>query len=177
MRPCASDGCPNHAPYLDGGGLCPKHWQRWRKFGDAQYVTPAKRPKVEVPCAIPECSDVARLRGWCKTHYNRWLRNGDPLVVKRQGGWTGEAVTYRALHKRLERQNGPATLHSCFDCGKRAAQWSYQGGDSGERVERGLAYTPNMDAYVARCVSCHKRLDDPNPVGLTYRWPSRRRTS
>lgn len=31
------------------------------------------------PCAIDACQRLARVRGWCSTHYGRWLRNGDPL--------------------------------------------------------------------------------------------------
>jgi hypothetical protein len=31
-------------------------------------------------CSIPGCDKSAAARGWCKTHYYRWKRNGDPLA-------------------------------------------------------------------------------------------------
>lgn len=34
-------------------------------------------------CAVEDCDHAIRCRGWCKTHYDRWWRWGDPLVVKR----------------------------------------------------------------------------------------------
>lgn len=37
-----------------------------------------------VPCAVTDCNAMTGMkgtaRGWCSKHYNRWLRNGDPLV-------------------------------------------------------------------------------------------------
>src|ERR1039458_3360832 len=29
-------------------------------------------------CSIPGCSGAVRCRGWCKSHYDRYLRSGDP---------------------------------------------------------------------------------------------------
>jgi hypothetical protein len=34
-------------------------------------------------CSIDGCERAASSRGWCKTHYGRWLAHGDPLVVKK----------------------------------------------------------------------------------------------
>lgn len=36
-----------------------------------------------IQCSIDDCGDAVRSRGWCSKHYLRWLRNGDPLAVKR----------------------------------------------------------------------------------------------
>lgn len=36
-------------------------------------------------CAIAGCDKAARSRGWCRQHYYRWYRHGDPLVTKRPG--------------------------------------------------------------------------------------------
>lgn len=30
-------------------------------------------------CSIEGCEQESRSRGWCKKHYERWRRNGDPL--------------------------------------------------------------------------------------------------
>lgn len=31
-------------------------------------------------CSIDECSSQVFRRGWCSKHYQRWYRNGDPLL-------------------------------------------------------------------------------------------------
>lgn len=36
----------------------------------------------ESTCSIDECLNQAHSRGWCRTHYSKWYRNGDPLAVK-----------------------------------------------------------------------------------------------
>lgn len=33
-------------------------------------------------CSVEGCPDPADARGWCKSHYNRWKRHGDPLGGK-----------------------------------------------------------------------------------------------
>jgi hypothetical protein len=33
------------------------------------------------PCAIDDCGLPVATRGWCKMHYTRWQRHGDPLVT------------------------------------------------------------------------------------------------
>lgn len=29
-------------------------------------------------CSVPVCDRPAKVRGWCRTHYNRWRESGDP---------------------------------------------------------------------------------------------------
>ena len=31
------------------------------------------------PCQIDGCLKLARKRGWCRMHYERWRRHGDPM--------------------------------------------------------------------------------------------------
>jgi len=40
-------------------------------------------------CTIEGCCKPARTRGWCATHYQRWVRNGDPNVVLKTGSKPG----------------------------------------------------------------------------------------
>lgn len=37
-------------------------------------------------CAVPDCTDDVRARGWCNTHYRRWLRTGDPIKAAWERG-------------------------------------------------------------------------------------------
>jgi len=32
-------------------------------------------------CSVDGCADPARARGWCKKHWRRWRKTGDPLQV------------------------------------------------------------------------------------------------
>ena len=32
-------------------------------------------------CSVDGCDGIARTRGWCQTHYTRWLKHGDPESV------------------------------------------------------------------------------------------------
>jgi hypothetical protein len=34
-------------------------------------------------CSIENCDQPADTRGWCRKHYVRWHRHGDPLAVKK----------------------------------------------------------------------------------------------
>lgn len=43
-------------------------------------------------CSVPGCGDRATSRGMCGMHYQRWRRNGDPLV--RRGIGNGEALRF-----------------------------------------------------------------------------------
>lgn len=40
-------------------------------------------------CSIIEdgrpCEKPVIARGWCRMHYNRWRRNGDPLITRKRG--------------------------------------------------------------------------------------------
>ena len=44
-------------------------------------------------CSLADCSSPSYARGWCKKHYARYLRNGDPeLTVNRPPGMSAEDV-------------------------------------------------------------------------------------
>lgn len=50
---------------------------------DTQNRTTTETQPAALPanaaCAIPHCAKPPYLRGWCRSHYSRWQRSGDPL--------------------------------------------------------------------------------------------------
>jgi hypothetical protein len=87
---------------------------------------------------------VRRLHGvqWEPQHH-------DPVNLK-----------YSAVHQRLYAQFGQARDHTCVDCGKPAAEWSYNHHDPDERHDnRGVAYSTKFAYYNPRCSACHATFD------------------
>lgn len=72
--------------------------------------------------------------------------------------------SYRAMHKRVATERGPAWAEQCADCGEDATEWSYDHLDPDE-VEAteadhlGARYSTDPGRYQARCKSCHVKFD------------------
>lgn len=73
--------------------------------------------------------------------------------------WQGADVGYDGLHKRIKKQRGPAQAHSCVDCGRQAAHWSYDHTDPAEKRGPDGPYSVDMDRYDPRCRRCHVLFD------------------
>jgi hypothetical protein len=151
--------------------MCRVHYNRWYNHGDPTLVKPhGRRGKGRQGCQVEGCSEPHFGKGYCRKHYRRFEKYGDPSFKPpaRSGEshphWTGDAVTYAAAHTRLRKERGKASEHLCVDCGKRAAEWSYIGSASDERVEvdrRGkrLPFSADPKYYAPRCHSCHVLFD------------------
>lgn len=50
-------------------------------------------------CSIQECSTGTEARGWCKKHYARWIRHGDPLIVIKAGNRSLADTFWRYVEK------------------------------------------------------------------------------
>lgn len=57
-------------------------------------------------CSMPGCDKPASARGWCKTHYNRWWKYGDPANPGAYIRGDNEARFWSKVDK-----NGPAPEH------------------------------------------------------------------
>lgn len=44
-------------------------------------------------CKIKDCESGAYCRGWCKKHYTRWERYGDPNVIHERHRFTKADIT------------------------------------------------------------------------------------
>lgn len=69
---CSIEGCESA---VRARGWCNKHWKRWSKHGDPEWVRP------ERVCSIEGCGLKHHGQGWCRKHRERYLLNGDPLAV------------------------------------------------------------------------------------------------
>ena len=94
---------------------------------------------------------------------NRTVRTGDPLTPLPERGptWVGDQVTYAGMHSRLRQFRGRARDQRCVDCGGRAEHWSYDHSDPNARIDAatGLPFSPDVDRYMPRCRTCHRRHD------------------
>ena len=110
-------------------------------------------------CTLSGCVRPHHAHGYCRPHYVRWQRHGDPRadvpVIQRTPRGTG----YWASHRRVRAARGPAAEHRCAECGAAAVVWSYDGTDPDERRDpsRGCRYSLDPARYRPRCRSCHQR--------------------
>lgn len=110
-------------------------------------------------CSIPGCSRHRIARRWCRTHYERWRRHGDPApsapIRHRRKVFD---VSYGAALQRVRTRRGPASAQPCAGCGRAAAAWHYDGEDPAERRDgRGRRFSLDVDRYRPYCRFCHRR--------------------
>jgi HNH endonuclease len=100
-------------------GYCEAHYMRVRRHGEPGPVaaqTSQRRSKYKgVPCKAESdgqrCNRPATSKGWCRMHYGRWIRTGDPL-----GKWGAQPrksqgyITTDGYKMSAERQNGRPVL-------------------------------------------------------------------
>lgn len=59
-----------------------------------------KRQPRSGNCSLPECGDPCFQRGYCRSHYGRWYRHGDPRAGRgRQGSGYRTAAGYRVIRR------------------------------------------------------------------------------
>lgn len=126
-------------------------------------------PETPTTCSVDGCERRHIAHGLCDTHYRRWKKHGNALIVKRprilygpeHPQWRGNNVDYVTLHDRLRRRWRPGP---CAICGAEATEWAYDHADPDERHSTNsggyiVAYSFDINHYFPACMSCHRRLD------------------
>lgn len=121
-------------------------------------------------CTVPGCAGQHVARGYCRPHYVRWRRHGDPRAEVPVAHRVRGAVSYWSAHRRVRAERGPATAQRCAECRAPAAVWSYDGTDPDERTDpaQGRRYSLDPGRYRPRCRSCSSGLD-PARAARLYR--------
>src|SRR5258706_467185 len=87
---CTAEGC--EAPRVS----------RWRCVEHYAYARGG--------CSAVDCGRPHFGGGWCKLHWKRVRRHGDPDKLRLTGvehpGWRGDAIAYSQAHKRLRKLRG-----------------------------------------------------------------------
>jgi hypothetical protein len=76
--------------------------------------------------------------------------------------WNNNA-TVLAIHKRIHRTFGKASLYKCVDCKRTARDWS---------LKKGCVYSSNLSDFEPRCRKCHILIDGNN--NLKKLWEKRK---
>jgi len=120
-------------------------------------------------CTVEGCdSAVHYARGWCRKHYIRWYRHGDPLAYKGNKLPRGEAalnVVIRSYKRwarnrnfawNLTREQARSILAMpCFYCGKEPSQVAKHPDYNGSFTYNGIDRVNNNEGYSeANCVPC-----------------------
>ncbi len=105
-------------------------------------------------CEVEGCAAAHEARGMCNLHYIRWRKRGTLAEWHPERGasspnWTGDDASYRAVHKRLEKERGKAREHTC-ECGDPAEHWAF---------DEPTGYSTDTSRYRPLCVSCHRTAD------------------
>ncbi len=100
---CTFPGCEKPSRNKAAPGLCPMHYHRQYR---GRALDAPELPRYRgASCAVEECEAVATDHGYCRTHWTRVRRHGDPSIVltpapmigPANGKWTDDP-SYAAIH-------------------------------------------------------------------------------
>jgi hypothetical protein len=80
-------------------GMCPNHYARWLRTGDATLKY--GHPETEVRCTFEGCDKPYYALGYCTTHHTRFKRWGDPAIKLNILG-EGQAGFWRIFWERVD---------------------------------------------------------------------------
>jgi len=65
-----------------------------KKYGIPAYFK--NKPKVHKKCKIRGCNRMDHMHGWCRAHYERWLKHGDP-----EAGYNSRGVRLQFVREAI----------------------------------------------------------------------------
>ena len=75
---CVNGDCPNK-PARSGRGHCHKHYLAKLADGSLpRLIKGIPRSAQPTGCSAENCGDHAKVKGFCRLHYLRWLKHGNP---------------------------------------------------------------------------------------------------
>ena len=89
-----------------------KAWAQ-KKAAEKRLQRAEPQPKAFVKCAIADCPEGAKVKGWCNVHYQRWHRYGDPLVQKRIHGDDDRNVPFDQTVELARASSTNSTMALC----------------------------------------------------------------
>lgn len=120
-----------------------------------------------VKCKIDDCENVAKTKGWCGKHYQRWLVNGDPLYIRTQP--KGSRKTAICSVDDCSRP-----VHANCLCGKHQQRLYHHGSTDARRNENGAGHVHhtgyrylkiNNKAVAEHRLIAERALGKPLPAG------------
>lgn len=100
------------------------------------------------PCTIEGCHEAHHARGWCRTHYRRWQRHGDPERHEEHDNGCGTYAGYMRHHKA-----GETTCRPCRD-----AMNAYNRARRANMPKRPKPLARNVPAGTPRCEGCTRPM-------------------
>ena len=165
-RTCGAIGCQRETRTRNNP-YCNMHHLRLRRTGSLDVPRPL-RPSGRGVCIHPDCeSPDCGQHGYCKKHWTRVKRYGDPSTVNKRAPkpgpthplWQGDDVGFSAVHRRLKVTRGRAAQEACVDCDEPASEWSYDHCDPDEQQSPSGPYSTDLTHYEPRCTACHRKFD------------------
>lgn len=191
-RECVVEDCGTHVGTSGARGMCPTHYSRWRRSGDAGPAGRLTRARGDT-CDIAGCSDSAAIRGMCRAHSTRMARTGtayrsclycgtDMTAKKNARKFCSRA--HAAMHARYGASRGRDAecqrCHSAFSIETVGKAGRTKRADSKMCPECRRARTTRHGWSVAALVNAHGTTDCGicgDPVDLALRAPERMRAS
>jgi hypothetical protein len=100
---------------------------------------------VTASCLIDGCNGQCHAKGWCKTHYDRWRRHGNPLAVVREVNPTAKRAWINSASR--------STTDGCIDW-----PWGQHNGGYGHVAWNGST----RPVHTIVCETAH----GPRPIGM-----------
>lgn len=118
---------------------------------------------TERTCIVDGCTNTASpykggARGWCKTHYKRWRRHGDPLHG-------GDIIRQATPGQPCTVGNCPKPTVARGLCENHYRRWKRYGDPTAGKTSPGLPVEERFWSKVNKTSTCWEWTDRPNGAG------------